>query len=302
MIVKISKVTILMCVISLFLQPLYADEIYLKNSDRITGEIVDESDGTVSIKTEAMGVISVQKNFIDRVTKAEDAIAKEKDEEVEIITDGEISLGYNANRGNTRTEEISTRALFNRNRKHVDEWTLKGDIYYSEVDREMNAQKWYGMGRYAFSFGPGKSWYNFYRCEADHDRFANIHVRIVPAGGIGYWFFDLPELKLLSEAAVGLEYSDFRDDTKDTYAAVLIPRGYGEIKLFGRLTLSQDIYFYPAIYDFNNYRTHSETACTVDINDKLALRVSLIDDYNSKPPEDTKKNDLSLMSSLVYSF
>lgn len=299
--IHVGSAAAFVCILLLCIPPAYADEVHLKNSDRITGKIVEESDTAVSIETEAMGVVSVQKECIDHIARKE-AIAKRKKEDIEITTDGEVALGYNTNRGNTETEEISARVYYNRNRKHVDEWTLKGDLFYAEADKKMNAQKWYGMGRYAFSFGPGKAWYAFGRIESDHDRFANINYRMIPATGVGYWFFDLPDMKLMAEGAVGLEYTDFRDDTKDSYAAVLIPRGYGEIRLFDRLTLSEDIYYYPAINEFTSYRIHAETACTVDITGRVALRVSLINDYNSKPPDDTRKNDVSLISSLVLSF
>lgn len=281
----------------------YADEVYLRNQDKITGTILEENAENVSIKTEAMGIVSVKKDSIERIVKEKDVEIAEGGKKSEKITwQGEISAGYNATRGNTETEEMSLRALVSRNNKHVDEWTFKGDLFYSSADKKMNAQKWYGMGRYAFSFGKTRKWYNLYRLEADHDRFANIHVRTIPAVGIGYWFFDNPDTKLLAEGAVGLRYVDFRDESEDDIAVVLIPRAYGEKKLFKILTISEDIYFYPTIDDFNNYRIHSETACTVDINEKLALRISFIDDYNSNPTEDAEKNDISFISSLVYSF
>jgi len=40
--------------------------------------------------------------------------------------------------------------------------------------------------------------------------------------------------------------------------------------------------------------------CTFHANGEKVYKD--IDDYNSKPPEDTKKNDINIMSSLVYSF
>jgi putative salt-induced outer membrane protein YdiY len=47
----------------------------------------------------------------------------------------------------------------------------------------------------------------------------------------------------------------------------------------------------------------SETALTCQINDKFSLRLSLVDEYDSKPIDpDIKKNDLRLISSFVASF
>jgi len=232
------------------------------------------------------------------------AFAKEEQEpeETEISWQREISAGYNTTRGNTRTEQFSLSAYVNRNRKHIDEWTLKGNMYYSEADKKMDAQKWYAMGRYAFSFGPRKAWYNFYRLETDHDRFADVYYRLIPASGVGYWFFDLPKIKLLAEAALGLEYTDYYGDRENTSNLVAVPRLFYEQEIFKRAKITQDIYVYPALTDSGSYRVHSESAFTLSINDNLGLRLSLIDDYNSEPPGSIEKNDLTLMSSLVYSF
>lgn len=251
-------------------------------------------------------MISVNKKFVDNIIRPKGIAKKDKavkqEEKPEITWKREVSAGYNASRGNTRNEQFSLNAFVSRNRKHVDEWTFKGNMYYSEADKKMDARKWYGMGRYAFSFGQRKAWYSFYRLEADHDRFADVYYRVIPVSGVGYWLFDLSETKLLVEGGLGLEYTDFYGDEKSTNNLVAAPRLFYEQELFKRAKFTQDIYVYPALTDSGAYRVHSESAFTLSINDKLGLRLSLIDDYNSDPPEDTKKNDMALMSSLVYSF
>jgi len=60
-----------MCVMCVLTKDLYADEFYLKNKDRISGEIIEENDDSISVKTEAMGTISLKKEFIERVVSAE---------------------------------------------------------------------------------------------------------------------------------------------------------------------------------------------------------------------------------------
>lgn len=294
------------CVLSLFSSSAYADEIYLKNNDKISGQIVEEDEYTLSVKTEAIGLISIRKEFVDRIARPQTSPKEDqKRQETKIplaAWQGDIAAGYNTARGNTRTERFSLSALANRNRRHVDEWTFKGDLFYSEADNKMDVQKWYGMGRYAFSFGPRKAWYNFYRLEGDHDRFAEIRYRAIPAAGIGYWFFDLPQTRLLAEAALGVEWTDYYGRKKSASELVAIPRLFYEQVLFERGKFTQDVHLYPALTDSGSYRVRSESALTVSINDRMGLRLSLIDYYNSEPPDETGKNDLTLMSSLTYSF
>ena len=44
------------------------------------------------------------------------------------------------------------------------------------------------------------------------------------------------------------------------------------------------------------------TMTDLPINESLSFELILIDDYNSSPAKDTKKNDTSLISSIVYTF
>ena len=74
-----------------------ADTIYLKNSDRISGAILDENDDMVVIETEVLGILSVNREYIARIVMAK---AEQKADEKPAIDDDEahwerkVSLGY----------------------------------------------------------------------------------------------------------------------------------------------------------------------------------------------------------------
>ena len=302
---KILVVFYLFIAILLVWKCVRADEVLLVNGDRITGDIVKEDEDGTDLRTAAMGMVRVRKSFISKVERVGAAASDTGpvDKKTEIVWKRELEAGYNASRGNTETGEVTGGFLLNRNRKHVDEITLKGNMYYSEADKKMDAEKWYTMARYAFSFGSQKKWYNFYRIETDHDRFADIDYRVLPATGVGYWFFDLGSLKLFAEAGIGWEHTSYRDKDKDFDEAVLSSRAYFEKTLFGNTKISEDFYFFPAFRDFDLYRFRSETAVTSAINSRFSVRFSLVDEYNSEPEsDDIEKNDLRLTSSLVASF
>ncbi len=220
----------------------------------------------------------------------------------EEVWGGSISAGYNVASGNTENDQLSAGFSLYRNRIHIDEIALKGDIFYSTSNEEADAQKLHGLARYAFSFGENKKWYNFYKIEIDHDRFANISYRLVPGVGAGYWFLDLPETKIMAEIALGLERTDYRDSTGNSSEMILIPRVFFEKKLFINSKLAQDITLYPSLKDTGEFRLRSETVFTNPITDKLSLNFSLINDYDSDPPNDTENHDLRFISSLAYGF
>ena len=304
----IRPIYLTIIVLSIFslLNTSYADVVYLKNNDKITGRIIEETQESVSIETDAMGIISIKKSSIDNIAVSKKTVLKAPvplpAEDKQITWKREVALGYNRVTGNTRESQLSGSFLISRNNKHVDEWALKGNIYYSSNNRKMDSQKWYSNGRYAYSFGSTKRWYNFCNMEADHDRFADIDYRLLPSTGIGYWFYDIPEFKLMAEAGIGYEHTAYRSNIKNGNEWVLIPRAFLEKQLFTNTTISQDMIYYPAFENFNNYRLRSETTLKVAMNSKLSIRISLIDEYNSVPPEDVKKNDLRLITSLACSF
>jgi len=281
----------------------FADEVYLKNGDKISGEVLDESEGKVSLKTESMGTLTIDNEAIERIAKAAETQPKKTEEEKsDPAWKREIAIGYDKTTGNTNESRLAASGSINRNRKHIDEWTLKGEVYYSTNERKTNAQQWYTMGRYAYSLGKTKKWYNFYRLEADHDRFEDIGYRLLPAAGLGFWLFDTDDIKLMAEVGAGYEYTKFRIEDNNKEQWVLTPMASFEKKLFDKTRLKQNLFYYPAFEDFNDYRLRSETYVDVGINDKLSLRLSLIDDFTSEPAPDTKKNDLRLTSGLAYSF
>jgi len=278
-----------------------AEEFNLKNGDKITGIIVEETEDFIVINTAAMGPVKLNKGFIKKQEEEKKTAALDE-EAPEIEWDRKVSLGYNRSSGNTNSSELNSSFLLNKKRPDVDEVTLEGDIYYSSSDKKMDAQKWKGSGRYASSFGIQKKWYNFYKMAVDHDRFSNIDYRLLPSAGAGHWFYDTDPLKLLAETALGYEYTDYRDATDESKEIVLIPRLFFEKIIFGDSKIMEDLIFYPKVDDLSDYRLHSKTILKNPLRDNLSLDLSFIEDYDSKPTEDTKKNDFRIITSLTYSF
>jgi len=192
--------------------------------------------------------------------------------------------------------------LFRRKVEKVNEFRVQGDAFYGAQNRKMNSQRYSGMVRFAHSFGKEKKWYRFIKTEGDHDRFANINVRITPSIGIGYWFWDLPGWKAMAELGAGVTFTDFRNNTDDKAELEIIPRAYLEKKLIGRSVLSQDAIAYPSLTEDGDYRFRLDTSFKNPITDRLSLRLSMINNYNSNPGKEIKKHDLRLMSSFEYAF
>ncbi len=222
--------------------------------------------------------------------------------ESDVVWERKISAGYGKSSGNTESSQFNASLYINRNVIHVNEITFRADVFYSSSDKKMDARKWSSSLRYAYSLGELKKWYHFYKIKADHDRFSGVDYRIIPSTGVGYWFFDLKDTKLMAELAAGYEYTEYRDDSAASEETVLVPRGFFEKSILENCKITQDVFFYPTVDDFEDYRINSRTVFSTELKEGLSLELSLTDEYVSEPVGDAKKNDMRFISSLVYSF
>lgn len=285
-----------------------AEEIHLKNQDRISGDIIEQDDQKVVVKTQSLGTLTISKEFIEKIVVSKASLEDEQklsqapdQTKKEKIWKKEFSFGYSMSHGNT--EKLRTSGRLFLNRKTINnEFTLKVDSLYSSTNKKMDTQRFNGLLRYAFSFTPSLKWYNFYSVEGAHDRFANIDSRITPFLGLGYWFATQERFRFFVEFGAGFEYVDYADTEENTQRNVLTPRLFFEKGLWGRSKISQDITLFISPENTQDYRVHAEAAFTAPLDQYWSLRMSLIDDFNNAPGGTAKKNDIRLISSLVYSF
>ena len=306
-------------VISYFasITPLYAEVFYFSNGDKINGQVVSENDENYSVKTDAMGVVSVSKGYLAKVVSERGKVVYQKNQKIitgpqtptmiaakekaKKLWNAELSAGFDYQTGNTEQGQANANFKISRKTKK-NEFTVKGTSYYSETHKKMDAQRYGGSVRYAYSFGKTLKWYNYYKIEGDHDRFANINARATPSVGIGYWFYDTDDFQLLAETGLGVTYTNFRDDMDAKTELVMIPLLFFKKKLIGNLTVSEAVIVYPSLTSVGDFRLHSETILENPITEWLAIRFSLIDDYNNNPGPNTKDNDIRAISSLVYKY
>lgn len=154
------------------------------------------------------------------------------------------------------------------------------------------------MARYAWNLN--KKTYNFYRFGAEHDRFEGIDARLTPTTGLGYWVADQDALKLLGEAGAGYEH-EFRREEPDEGAPVGQLRQMFSKKI-GSIEFGDDVYYFPKLTDFDDYRFEGEVFLRFILTQHLAFKFKAADQYRSVPVADRKKNDLTFTSSVEWLF
>ncbi|MDD3296512.1 MAG: DUF481 domain-containing protein [Candidatus Omnitrophica bacterium] len=303
-----SRQILPLLLLSTFSVSAYTGEIHLKNGDRISGKIIREDASIAVIDTNAAGRLHIEKKFIEKiepdkkkeVASKNEAKGEEGKSEKACLWEGKFSLGADESGGNTKTSQLNVSGSLNR-KTDSDEFTASGSAYYGSSNKKMDTQEWRALLRYAVSF-KNKSWYRFVKIEGDHDRFNDIGYRLVPSLGAGYWFSDQEDFKALLECGLGYEHTSYRSGGGDKSQTVLIPRIFLDKKLIGNLRVSENLKLYPSLSYGGQYRLYSETSLINPINEKLALRFTLIEEYDSNPLSGVKKNDYRVITALDYSF
>lgn len=217
---------------------------------------------------------------------------------IEQTINRKVTLGGQLASGNTNSNSLHGDFYLNRNNKWTDELTLFGSIDQAATDYVQNMYKWNLTTRYAKSYQ--KSCYGFFRLELDHDRFKNISLRVTPTAGIGNWWSDGKDVKILTEAALGWQRETLLGNTiSDTVLLQL--RGYLSADIFDNAKFSENIDIYTDTANYNNYRIVSTSNLTNPLNKNLAFKFSVKDEYTNLPPQGIHRNDLTITLGLEYS-
>jgi putative salt-induced outer membrane protein YdiY len=292
----LKKGVLIMLMLSVLLgQQAIAKEVVLTNGDKISGNVVNETEDSITLDTMALGEVTIDKNFI----KPPEPVVKMDDSSVKWSRTA--SAGYNLTGGNTEKEQFSAEIKLNR-KTEEDEWIAKWSSYVASNNNTQDAKKFYGKLEYDKNYGDDNEKFYFARIEGDQDKFSNIDYRLIPAVGLGKWFFDEEDHKLKGDIAVAYQYSSYIDGTKSDGKMAIVPHFYYEKVLTGQLKFTEDFTLYPSLEDLKEIRFHSETSLTHPINDNLSWKLSFIDDYDAEPSGTAETNDYRLVTGVDYNF
>jgi putative salt-induced outer membrane protein YdiY len=287
--------------------PAYSDHIIrLHNNDILTGTLTKETADYIILESSVLGSLTIHRKHIAQIEPRVIHTLPAADEAQPVPDDAadwtaDFETAYFLTRGNTETSGFDLKAAVKR-KTDTDETTFLATVNQSSSEKKMNAQKWYAMGRYAYSFGEDLQWFNPFKFEIDHDKFANIDYRYIPSVGIGYWVSDQEPFKAMGEVSVGWEHTEYNDGRDASDEAILIPHAYAEYTTVHNLRISQDLIAFPALSDLGEYRFISTSAIAFPFTDAMSLKLSWVNEYNSDVSGDTEKLDQKLLTAFVYSF
>jgi putative salt-induced outer membrane protein YdiY len=311
-----------------------ADEVRMKNSDRLTGEIIRMEKELLFFRTtyaeEKLSISWQEVDCIssDRITPAEftdhgvliGKISCPESGKVQVEStllgdsnpillsqllavnpstySGVFNLGGSLNSGNTDTKALNVATRF-QVQTHKHRFTVEAKYNYGQASGMTSTRN--SSGSLKYDFFNTKNIYSYAHSLTEHDSFANLNLRNTEGLGFGYQFFDTRLLTLFTEAGISYFNEDVQVGEDKRAAAGRWAAGFEweavpkRLKLFHR----QEGYFR---FNASSLVLKTEQGFRIPLLDRVAANFELDYRFNSSPETGKEKSDLSMILGFTYEY
>ena len=311
-----------------------ADEVRMKNGDRLTGEIVRmEKDMLIfraAYAEENLGISWVE---VDCISSERNLPTEFKDNELLIgriscpenglfqiestligksiptplnqlqsvnpsTYSGVFNLGGSLNSGNTDTRALNVATRFQvRTRKH--RFTVDAKHNYGEANRVTTTRN--SSASLKYDFFAREKIYSYAQSLTEQDTFANLNLRNTEGLGMGYQFFDTRQLSTFVEAGISFFNEDVIVGVDKHNAAGRWAAGIDweavpkRLKLFHR----QEGYYSGSV---NSVVLRTEQGLRIPLIDNVSANFEVDYRFNRHPEAGKKNSDMNAILGLTYEY
>jgi putative salt-induced outer membrane protein YdiY len=313
-----KKAFVLASIVACFTPRAWADEVVLKNGDKITGKVVVLVKGKLALETPYAGVIQV--NWADVTSIKTEGNVKVKTatgdlmegtlspgaqgllkvaaagiaepvvielgkvtylNEPPVEWHGGIDLAYRATDGNTHTQTFFATADGTRE-SDLDKFSLRVISAYSKTSGVMTARNTYGLGKYDYKFTPDL--YGYVSGEFISDTFKDIDLRSIFSVGAGCIVAKEKAFDLWGEAGIAYINNNFKITPDEGHlGARVMVHGRVAVPWVG-VDLIDDLTYYPNFKHATRWQLHNEAAVATSVGKGWTLKAGVITDYDHAPP------------------
>jgi putative salt-induced outer membrane protein YdiY len=199
-------------------------------------------------------------------------------------TNNEVLLGAAGTYGESTTEVTEEKADGTKVKRDESNATTANAAAYAQFNHSFT-DRIYGGGRVDFV----------------HDAIADLSYRITVSPLVGYYAIKNPQAKLSFEFGPSGVFEKKEATNSCQYAALRLGDRF-EYKFTPKSKVWQSFDVIPQVDRFSNYLLVAEIGGEAAFTQQFSLRAVLQDTYDNEPAEGRKKNDLKLITSLVYKF
>jgi len=316
----------------------YADEVVLQNGDRITGEMVDLSEGKLSIKTEYAGTVKIDWSKVqslstdgpvyltigDNVVRAtvspsEDGTARLESEDLPaaesvelsrlksmsyerkpaVKVSGRINVGASSTSGNTDKEQLNgSFEVVARSAKN--RMTIGAEANRAETDGAQTESNW--LAYLAYDHFITEKWYAYASTSAENDKFKDINLRTTLGAGAGYQFFETEQTNLSMELGASYVNTDYDTGVDSDYPAARWAMNFRQKLFKSRVEFFNTDSVHVALDDSDNFFLRTRTGLRFPIVAGMNSTIQYNYDYDDNPAPGRVKEDKAWLFTLGYAW
>ncbi len=314
-----------------------ASEIVLKNGDRVSGRIVEQSDEAVILETEYAGKITIAKKHIEKIA---DRPALKVEETAKVLAaavppkpaakgvatpasaplakakprlfggrfmgiadgwDGNANIGFSYTSGNSNNTTMTTglRAVKSGGRDNLTVYVRSLWNSTHGTGRMVTTQNaFWGGARYDRNID-GKA-FAFVSYDFERDRPKKLNFRSVVGGGFGHHTIkkERTQLDILAGAAWNRTWQPGENhDTPEALAGTTLKH-----KFHDRLRFQKTFTYFQNVTDAKEYRFLFDATVSADVTKRIGFFVTIGDRFNNDPIGASKKNDFLFTTGMKWNF
>ena len=213
---------------------------------------------------------------------------------------GDFAVGLSLTKGNSDTSNFNL--AFNLVDDPKTKNLLKYDAFYLRASSggELTVDRTSFGGRDEYTLSPLT--YAFGDAHFLRDKFKKIDYLVSPVVGAGHHFIKTDVVDLAAEAGAGAVIESDSGRGRTTNGAIQARQLYHR-KLSATSTFDQTASGLWKVGNLGDALYHVDAAVASALTKRSQLKVSLLDDFKTRPPDPSvKRNDLSILAALVFKF
>jgi putative salt-induced outer membrane protein YdiY len=218
---------------------------------------------------------------------------------------GSILAGAMFARGNTFQDNANV-AFDLARRTERDRWMFSGGYNFGrqrdpdDGSKQTTTDNWFATGEYNYFLN--EKLFVFGSLRYEHDRIADLDVRLIPSVGVGYQWIDTPKVKFDTEIGLAYVYEKFEDGDSDENLSAKLAYHYKNDLYGDKVSLFHDLEYYPSLEDLGNFLVVTDIGLRTALTEKMFAEYKLEYRYDSTPAEGADKNDLRHILGVGWKF
>jgi putative salt-induced outer membrane protein YdiY len=210
----------------------------------------------------------------------------------------QMEFGAQVRSGNIDSRDIALQFQSQRIARQA-ELLMSVAAAFSKTEGERTAEQVLGAVRLDLLHTPRL--FSFSLMTLERDVLEELLLRAQEQAGIGYKFIRTPQTLLQGVVGLGFREELFAD--KDLAVKPIGRLGIEWTQGIGQASeLAVQVAFLPDLRSLGEYRFEAEASLTTPITHRFHLRFSVTDSFDSTPQPGVSRNDLTLLSSVVWRF